>query len=169
MKFQFSIARLLLATTGFAFVLGIMKPLKMAGNPLVLIAASAVAGIVLIAKRNDLRLKGTIAIFLLLADTPLFIAMRYIQGPWDAPNRLELRNTELLNSVESLLSILMFPLGYIDGEEPILFVLLVVANCYLWAQCICWIIAAFQIPIRVHKILNMNRENPDSEEHPTHE
>jgi hypothetical protein len=50
-EFQFSIARSLLATAGFRFVVGIMKPLMLAGNSFVLISASAVVLLFLIAKK----------------------------------------------------------------------------------------------------------------------
>jgi hypothetical protein len=89
MKFQFSLARLLLATAAFALILGIMKPLKLAGNPLVLIAASAVAGIVLVAKRDQFRFKGTIAIGLQILNVSLCLAWSYCHGPFDAPARWE--------------------------------------------------------------------------------
>ncbi len=150
MKFQFSIARLLLATAGFALVLGIMKPLKLAGHPLVWVAASAVAAIVLVANRDQLRLKGTIAIGLQLINVSLLIAVGYLRGPWDAPVAWEAQNHALLDAIGSLLTVTVFPFGYL-GEDPITRSLMLVANCYLWAQLVCWTIAAFKIPVRPRK------------------
>jgi hypothetical protein len=140
MKFQFSIARLLLATAAFAFVLGIMKPLKLAGHPLVWIAASAVAGIVLIASKDQFRLKGTIAIGLQVIETGMIIAFRYLSGPWDNPIPWDRQNQFLINFLESSIMIFTLPLRLIEGDT-VLFVILLVVNCYLWAQCICWIVA----------------------------
>ena len=48
MRFQFTLARLLLATAGFAAVLGGMKWLGPANMPCALVAAIAVAAIVLV-------------------------------------------------------------------------------------------------------------------------
>jgi hypothetical protein len=150
MKFQFSLARLLLAVAGFALVLGIMKPLRLAGNPLVWIAASAVAGIVLVATRDQFRFKGTIAISLQVIIASLLIAARYLQGPWDAPVAWEAQNHALLDAIGLLLNVTVFPLGYL-AYDPISVSFLAVANCYLWAQLVCWTAATFRIPVRQPK------------------
>jgi hypothetical protein len=144
-KFQFSIARLLLASAAFAFVLGIMKPLRLAGNPLVLIAALAVAGIALVANRDQFRLKGTIAIALQVFNISLFVALSYLKGPWDAPVRWQLRNEPFEHAITWLMSIFFFPLGCLDLGAEILLPIALALNCYLWAQCICWIIGFFMM------------------------
>jgi hypothetical protein len=137
----------LLAVAAFALVLGIMKPLKLAGHPLVWIAASAVAAIFLIAKREQFRLKGTIAIALQLFNVSLFIVMSYLEGRWGAPPS----NRALYDAIGSLLTVSVFPLGYL-AEDPITGSLLIVANCYLWAQCVCWTIAMFRHRIKRHNV-----------------
>jgi hypothetical protein len=144
MKFQFSIARLLLAITGFAFVLGIMKPLKLAGNPLVLISAAAVAIISLIAKRSELCIKGTIAIVLQIINVTLCLAWSYCRGPLDAPARWEMQYKSLSNVIEWLLCIFLFPLGYLGVDNEVLLPILIVLNCYLWAKCIGWTVDLFK-------------------------
>jgi hypothetical protein len=131
MKFQFSLARLLLATAGFAFVLGIMKPLKLARHPLVLISASAVAAIVLIATRKDFQLKGAIAIFFQIIDVSLFVSLTYLRGPWGTPSPWNSGYRGLADVIVSLLSIFMFPLGYLDLEVPVFL------RCLLWPTVIC--------------------------------
>jgi hypothetical protein len=146
MKFQFSIARLLLATAGFAFVLGIMKPLKLAGHPLVLIAASAVAWIVLIANKDQFRFKGTIAIGLQIINVSLIIALIYLNSFWGEPVRWNAPHKLLEVIIEQMMLILLFPLGYLclGSDFGLISALFLVLNCYLWAHCICWIIALFK-------------------------
>jgi predicted neutral ceramidase superfamily lipid hydrolase len=140
-----------------------MKPLKEAGNPLVLISATSIAGCILIAKRKDFRTKAIIAIGLLLSLTALIIVTRYLEGPWSNPIPYDKRNMVLLQQIESILDIGVFPLGYL-AMDPITFAFLFVANCYLWAQCACWIIKLFNFSIRKSMKISYNENIPISEE-----